>query len=185
MTDQQDSPSSTTIRLKNASNKHLTKQLFHEMWVNLDSSLRSPQLPPFTLHSARKGCTNFGKVYVELEDPSGYKITQQLLGGDYRHWLNLLKCSWFQEAKELWDAELEAKLFSKGLDAVKAIAKDEEHKGRLQAAKILVDKGYAPKSANKPARGRPTTEEVSGYLKEAAHAEKVLNDDLERIRSIG
>lgn len=172
------------MKLKNASGKHYTKQLFHEMWSNLLQSERVGEKAPYTLYNDREGCTNFGKMYVDLGDTSGYKITQTLLGGDYKHWLVLMKCNWFVEAKEVWDKELEAKLYSQGLDAIKAIAKDEQAKGRLQAAKILVDLKSGPKIGSKGSRGRPSTEEVQGYLKEAAHAEKALQDDLERIRSV-
>lgn len=175
------------VILRNSNNKHYTKQLFHEMWVNLTQQERVGDKAPFTLFSDREGYVNFGKEYVKLGDTSGYKITQLLLNGDYSHWLNLMKCLWFKDAKEFWDKELEAKLFAEGLSVVKEIAKDPSHKGRLQAAKILLDKGASPtpsKMGSKGRRGRPTTEEVSGYLKEEAEAQKTLQDDFERIRSV-
>lgn len=172
------------VTLKNASGKHLTKQLFHEMLSTLDMESRTVEKAPFTLYQDRPGQINFGKAYVDLADPSGYRITQLYLAGDYKHWIALTKCSWFNEAKEVWDKELEAKLFAEGMEAIKDIAKDETHKGRLQAAKILVDKGYASKLDSKARRGRPTTEEVSGYLKEEANSQRALQDDLERIRSV-
>lgn len=170
--------------LKNSGGRHYTKQLFHEMWSLLQSELRVGEQAPFTLYQDRPNHINFGKAYVDLADPSGYKITQLYLGGDYKHWIALCNCSWFVEAKEAWDKELEAKLFSEGLSAIKDIAKDETHKGRLQAAKILVDKGYASKMDSKPRRGRPSTEEVEGHLKEAVRSERALQEDLERIRSV-
>lgn len=172
------------FNLKNSGGKHYTKQLFHETWSTLESDLRVGTQAPFTLYQDKPNHINFGKAYVDLADPSGYRITQLYLGGDYKHWLSLCKCSWFLEAKEVWDKELEAKLFSEGIAAIKEIAKDESHKGRLQAAKILVDKGYASKLDSKARRGRPSTEEVEGHLKESARAEKALQDDLERIRSV-
>jgi hypothetical protein len=172
------------LKLKNDSGKHYTKQLFHEMWSTLDFDNRVGDKAPFTLYQDRPNHINFGKAYVDLADPSGYRITQLYLNGDYKHWIALTKCSWFNEAKEVWDKELEAKLFAEGMEAIKDIAKDETHKGRLQAAKILVDKGYASKMDSKGRRGRPSTEEVSGYLKEEASAQKALQDDLERIRSV-
>lgn len=173
-----------SYQLKNSQGKHYTKQLFHEMWIQLDSNVRTLEKAPFCLWSNRPGQINFGKVYVELGDPSGYKITQQLLNGDFKHWVNLNKCSWFLEAKTLWDQELEAKLFAEGIEAIKDIAKDENHKGRLSAARVLVDKGYASKIDSKARRGRPSTQEVQGQLRQDADAQKALNDDLERIRAV-
>lgn len=174
------------VRLKNASGKHYTKQLFYEIWNNLDINNRVGEQPPFTLYVDKPGMVNFGKAYIETEDPSGYKITQKLLGGDYKHWMALLKCTWFLESKEVWDKELEARLYSRGLEAIKEIAMDENHKGRLQAARLLVDKSYSTsKMDSKASRGRPTKEEVQGHIREAVHAEKALQDDLERIRSVG
>jgi hypothetical protein len=126
----------------------------------------------------------FGKAYVSFGDTTGYHMTQAYLNGDYSHWQTLLKCLWFKEAKEAWDEELNAKLAAEGLKTIREIAKDEDHKGRLQAARILLQRGDASKIRSKGLRGRPSTEEVSGYLKEAAHAEKALQDDLERIQVV-
>ena len=170
--------------LKNSLNKKYTKQLFYEPWTLLSKDYRTVEHPPFTLYNERKGHISFGRRYIFLADPSGYEITQELLKGDYSHWLELMKCPWFLTAKEQWDKELEAKLYSEGLKVLRMIAQGDTAQA-MQAAKILVGKDYSPnKIRSKPARGRPTTEEVQGALKQETDAQKTLQDDLARIRAV-
>lgn len=141
--------------------------------------------PMFTLHHDRPGLINLRRVYVELGDPTGYQLATRYLE-DYSHWLMLNKCSWFAEAKEQWDIELDAKLSSEGLAAIRMYSdgvEDVSPAVQLQAAKYLADKNYR-KMSKAPSRGRPSKEEVAGNLKvETVHAAQ-LADDLSRIRLV-
>lgn len=159
---------------------YFTSQLFYERQVLMHSEKKVGK-PVFTLHKDIPGLINFGKRYVALEDPTGYKVTQELLNGDFIHWGYLMRSSWFIAAKEKWDEELDAKLTSKGLDAIQGIAKEEEASPaiRLQAAKFLATKGYQPKTTKK--RGRPTSLEVESELKHATELQTTINEDLARI----
>lgn len=166
-----------------SSNGHyFTQQLFWERSMNLTDKERSVQ-PVFTLSKEVEGFICFGKEYVAALDPSGYKITQTLLNGDYKHWITLIGCSWFRDAKEEWDKEIDAKLFAEGMDAVRSIKDDDEVPAsvRLQAARMLVQKGYKEKVPN---RGRPSKDEVKGELKRAAQEINEVDKDLERIRLV-
>lgn len=166
-----------------ANNGHyFTQQLFHERTIGFSDKERTIQ-PMFTLHKEVEGLICFGKEYVATLDPSGYKVTQTLLNGDYKHWTTLMGCSWFKEAKEEWDKEIEARLFAEGMDAVRSIKNDDEVPAsvRLQAARMLVQKGYKEKVPN---RGRPSKEEVQGELKRAVQEVNEVDKDLERIKLV-
>jgi hypothetical protein len=168
----------SAFKLRNGSGKRYTKQLFREQWANMAVDIRVEEAPPFSLYNNYPNTINFGKLYVQLGDPSGYKITQQLLGGDFKHWLDLMKCGWFVEAKKLWDMELDAKLASEGLDKIREVAGSED-KGALQAARYLADN-----FAGKKVRGRPTKEEVDGAMKQELSDRQTVDDDFLRIQVV-
>jgi len=169
-------------------NVRYTRLLFwdqHQL-LPIDSRTRDPM---FTLHHDKEGLINLRKAYVSLGDPTGYKLSQVYLE-DFSHWQLLMKCPWFKEAKEVWDLELDAKLASEGLDAIKTYADGVEGVSpavQLTAARYLADKAY--KRSGKPqssgaGRGRPSKEEVEGNLKaETASAAEVAKD-LDRIRLV-
>lgn len=169
--------------MKNASGRYYTKALFWEQMETVMISLRPLEHVPYTLHKDREGCINFGKRYVELADPSGYKISQELLH-DYRHWQALMECQWFKVAKELWDQELEAKLTAEAIDTIRTIAKlgDANPGQALSAAKFLAEKGYRKKEEK--TRGRPSKAEIEKELKKDMEEQKEIAADLSRLRVI-
>lgn len=167
--------------------KYYTSQLFYERYSKMPTHKKVGK-PKFTLYRNIEGFINFGERYVALEDPSGYKVTQELLNGDYKHWILLNEQKWFTDAKKLWDRELDAKLMARGLDAIKQIARgdDEEVKPpiKLQAAKFLATRGYVLPE-QKSSRGRPTKEEVEGELRREAGLQATISEDLARIGKKG
>lgn len=171
------STETSPIILRNPNNARYTKQLFYETWTSLPQELRVTVKPPFCLYGKRAGFISFGKSYVDLGDPTGYKITQLYLDGDYDHWCMLLKCTWFKEAKETWDRELDAKLASEGLETIRAIAKDDEDKRSLTAARFLANKEYKEKTR----AGRPTKAQVAGAIAQEARESSAVEDDMKRI----
>ncbi len=166
---------------------YYTAQLFYERYTRMPVEKKVGS-PKFTLHRNIDGFINFGARYVALEDPTGYKVTQELLNGEYAHWVTLMEQKWFRDAKAVWDKELDAKLMARGLDSIMQIARgdDEEVKPpvRLQAAKFLATRGYVLPE-QKSNRGRPTKEEVEGELKREAGIQATLSEDLARIGKKG
>ena len=73
-----------------------------------------------------------------------------------------------------WQHELDIRLKAQGIKAIMRHSLDDDPKG-LQAAKYLVEKGYAKRA------GRPSKEEVERELKTDAKAAKDRQSDLERI----
>lgn len=167
------------------SNHRYTKQLFYELSRDMIIEARTFE-PLYTLHQDVEGYINFRREYISDRDPTGYKTASRLLE-NYDHWQLLMKSLWFKEAKELWDAEMSAAIEQEAMAIVRGILRDKELKPaeRLSAAKILLSVHNPSKKTVQARRGRPSAEEVEGNLKADTAAEKAMQDDLERIRSIG
>lgn len=160
---------------KNETNQRYSKQLFHEMWVNLPIEKRTVE-PAFTLYQKKDGLICLREEYVKDEDPTGYTTAMRIFG-EYAYWTYLMGVAWFREAKKTWDLELDAKLESKGLTKIIAIANSDD-KGALQAARYLANLEYHKTGAK---RGRPTNDEVEGRLKAAAEELSQSDEDARRI----
>lgn len=163
-----------------ANGTRFTKQLFIDMLQNASDHKKIEGVARYTLHQDLEGYVNFRREYVLDMDKTGYKTANRLLE-NYDHWLLLMKRPWFKEAKEIWDAEIDAKLESEAQDVLRNILKDDEAKKseKIAAAKTLL--GRVAKRDTSPKRGRPTAEEIRGNLKQMTEEEKTLHDDRARI----
>lgn len=173
-----------TLRMqnfKNASGRYYTRQLFWEEAVNIIPGRTSTEAR-FTLYKDKPGLINFGRAYVEEADPSGYKVSKRLLNGDYTLWTVLMGCRWFVTAKDFWDKELDAKLFSEGMDKIRELAESGMPAQKLAASKYLANKEY--KKDRSTTKGRPTKEAVDRAAKDLATSDRDLDEDLRRIKGI-
>lgn len=166
-------------RFKGVTGKYFTRQLFYEQSVDLMIEHRVIK-PLFCLHKDREGLINFGKVYVKEADPSGYQLVQKILDGDYTLWTVLLGCRWFIAAKEIWDKELDAKLYSEGMEEIRTLAKDGMPAQKLAAAKFLATKQYRKDSS--VGKGRPRREDIDRAARDLAVTDRDLEADIKRIR---
>jgi len=165
---------------KNSQGKYYTRQLFWEESIELSNETRRID-PVFTLYADKPGLINFGKAYVESEDPTGYKVAQELLGG-YQLWTLLMKSRWFQTAKSIWDNEMDARLASQGISKLKDLLENGTPPQKLAAAKYFADKEYRKDKTN--SRGRPSKDEIAASAREAAAVDKHLAEDFERIQLV-
>lgn len=166
------------------SNTRYTRQLFAETQNRL--VLEKKVIDPlYSLYYDYEGLVNFRKEYVRLGDPTGYKLAELYLE-DYDHWQQLMKASWFVEAKAVWDIELDAKLKADAMQEIKKLVSDEEVAPavRLSAAKFMATGGHRAKPEPKAKRGRPSKEEVEGELKREAELDRDFADDLKRIKLV-
>lgn len=163
-----------------ANGKYFTRQLFYEEFVNLTIEQRVVEKPMFSLYKNRPGTINFGKAYVESRDPTGYRVTQELLNGDYTLWTVLMGCRWFVAAKEVWDRELDAALASDAIQEIQFLMKEGMPAQKLAAAKYLANREY--KKDKTATKGRPKREDIDKAAKDLAVSEKELAEDLKRIR---
>lgn len=164
-------------KFKASNGKFFSKQLFWEEWINLPIDQRIIDAP-FSLHKDKPGRINFGKTYVAMRDPTGYKATMELLG-DYNHWVVLMGCRWFVAAKEIWDREMEAMISSEALDQIGILMKEGLPAQRLAAAKYLANREY--KKDKTASKGRPRREDIDRAAKDMAANEADIQDDLRRI----
>ena len=166
--------------LKERQGKFYTRQLLWEEWVNMEIVNRVID-PKFSLYSDKEGLINFGRAYVESEDPTGYTVANELLGG-YRHWTILMQSPWFQTAKKIWDEELDARLVAKGLVRLKDLLENGAPAQQAVAAKYFADKEYRKDKTT--SRGRPTKAQVSEEARKAAEINSQVADDLKRIKVV-
>lgn len=157
-----------------------TRCLFYETCVGIEVARRNCE-PVFTLHADIPDLLNFGTEYIRDMDPTGYTTSKRILK-DYQHWLHLMKFTWFTNAKEQWDMEIDARVRSEAIASIRVIANDPEDKGALQAAKYLADKGLSENA--KKGRGRPSKLEVEAALKAETEEQKRIEKDMERIFSL-
>lgn len=167
----------TSNQFRTPTGKYYTRQLFWEEWVTLMLEHRAIN-PVFTLHKDKPGLINFGRAYVESRDPTGYTVSQELLG-DYSLWITLMGCRWFVAAKEIWDREMDAAIKSEAMKEIRELSKDGLPAQRLAAAKYLANKEY--RKDNTASKGRPKREDIDRAAKEMAATERDIEEDLKRI----
>jgi hypothetical protein len=166
---------------KNETNQRYSKQLFLEKWRELPIALRVVE-PPFTLNSQKEGLICFRTEYVNDADPTGYKTAMRIFG-EYEYWEYLTSIAWFREALQDWDRELDSKLRSENIAKIRELAKGEDAKA-LNAAKFLATLEYRKATSANPKRGRPSSEEVEGRLKQEASERDAVDEDAARIRLV-
>jgi hypothetical protein len=171
----------TESRFRGTSGKYFTRQLFWDEYITLTTEYRV-FTPIFSLHKDKEGLINFGKVYVEEGDPTGYQLTQRILDGEYNLWTTLMSCRWFVAAKAIWDRELDAKLVSEGMKEIRTLAKDGLPAQRLAAAKFLATKSYRKDGA--ASKGRPKQDDIDKAAKDLAATERDIIEDLKRIKGV-
>lgn len=112
------------------------------------------------------------KRYLEMEDVGEYLFAcEYLLGWD--HWQRLCENKQTAAHIDKWRYELELKLRSQAILAIKAKAKFE--KG-INAAKWLAEKGWDKRKA-----GRPSKEDVENEVKMQADLHYLFAEDAKRI----
>ena len=120
-----------------------------------------------------KALISLRKRFVDSDDPTGYLISQEFLGG-YSHWDAICKSSLRTEV-EKWQEELEVKLRSIGLlNAINSAIS-----GNFNASKFLAEKGWSKRVA-----GRPTNEEVERAAKQEAKLTSAFADDMKRLEML-
>jgi len=110
------------------------------------SLFKETSLPPreyviYTMQEARI-------LFVECEDPTGYKFATEYLGG-WKHWLALKRSTKVNEFILEWEEELEVKLRSKAI--LNMLKLSDGDKG-YQANKFLIDGGWKQKKAGRPSK---------------------------------
>jgi hypothetical protein len=149
----------------------LTKALFWEE--------RHPDYTPsFTLRDedrTENGVTypSLKRIYLEYSDPTEYSFAIEVIGS-WDHWQTLAKSFVFRPYIQKWRDELEVKLRSEALRAMRETAKHEGSKGTT-AAKYLAEKGWEKKA------GRPSNAEIERQKKIHSGITSEIEADAERL----
>lgn len=117
------------------------------------------------------------KLYLETGDPTEYKFANQFLAG-WDHWQKIINNKQLLSYIESWRVELEIKLRSDGVMAVRQHARS-HNPTAWQAAKWLADKGWDVRGV-----GRPSKEEVDREVKIKAGVVSQFDEDSERLKLI-
>lgn len=159
------------MNFKDPNGRFFTKSLFWE--YSYDTGYQYTQ---YTLkREPHQGYPSFYQKYLELLDPTEYKVATTLLGG-WDHWEQLLKASWFNSEVLQWRRELAAKIESMAMDRLITLASSPSDKNAFAAAKYLHER--AEKAAGKRDPGRPRG---SGPNQRATH-QRASQDVLEASR---
>lgn len=135
---------------------------------------------PFTLKKEDVGnYKSLHKLYMEYSDPSEYNFAMGVLGS-WDHWVKLENSNWFYTMLQDWRAELTAKLSSEHWELMRKISTEgKTYTERQNAIKWLDQQIKARTTSSK--RGRPTTEEVQGALKDELRAMDEIKNDAARL----
>lgn len=167
-------------KFKSSNGRYYTRQLFWEESIEMANSAKAVE-PMFTLYTDKEGLINFGKEYVESEDPTGYKVSQKLLDG-YRMWTILMQAKWFQTAKKLWDEELDARLSSKGIEKLQEMLENGKPQQQAAAAKYFADKEFRKDKTR--SKGRPSKAQIAEEVRKEALLSDKFSEDYKRIQLV-
>ena len=160
---------------KDTKNRWRTQSLFAET-ISTKYSGRADKYPPlYTLRDKDyDGLPSLHRLYIELEDPTGYLIANEYLGG-WQHWLVLTRLKWFKEYLAIWQDELDVLLKVRGL---RQIVKDagSDSKTALASAKYLANAQYKDRRV-----GRPSKAEIDAEREKEAAIDKQLAEEAERV----
>lgn len=127
------------------------------------------------------GLISVKRVYMDLADPTEYKIAVNLFGG-LGHWRTLCGLPWFMEFLSQWRKELKAKIRSGATEKLISIA-DSSSQGALQALRTVIteDLIFKPfvmeeQEEQKSGAGRPKKVKLREEI-----ADDILGDDAARI----
>ena len=130
----------------------------------------------FTLkRDNRDGYTSMYLKYMEISDPTEYKVAIQLLGS-WQHWVLLTEANWFKEHLDIWREELKVKLASERYHEM--LKNVDDPKTTVAATKWLAD-NYGEKHT--PKRGRPSATEKQDYLRNLKQETSEIDEDAQRI----
>lgn len=116
-------------------------------------------------------------LYLMYSDPTEYSFAMGVFGS-LKCWYKIANNKELSEYVNRWRDDLEVKLRSEGVMAIRDLATDEGSKSRLAAAKWLAEKGWEGKQ-----RGRPSKQEIAKNSKTMTRVEEALSDDYDRIFS--
>jgi hypothetical protein len=165
---------------KNKQNNYLTKSLFYE-WCydtgNYDYAIFTTKEEDIFVDGKRY--QSILRLFLECDDPTGYKFANTHLGSWY-HYEKLLASPWFKAIIDKALKELEIKMKSQALLSIVKQAKDPTSKSSFQASKFLLDQNWIEK--DNPV-GRPSKERILEEAQKMMNDKEEIEEDFARLIS--
>lgn len=163
------------FRLSNR--KRLLKGLFYEQTGADKTGVK------YTLKDEdHLGFPSLSRLYLEVGDPTEYQFSLLYLES-WDHWLQLCECNWFKPYLNRWRQELEVKIKSTALAAIK-LEVSTNGKNAFAANKFLIEKGWEPKQGQSRTVGRPTKESIKQAAQDLLNHSDEVNEDYKRLNNI-
>jgi len=136
----------------------------------------------FTLKKQdHKGKISLYRKYMEIGDPTEYKVAIQILGS-WDHWEALKRSKWFMVHLTGWREELKVRMESERYYDMLHIQRNvkTDSPQAVQATKWLADRYGDSKDVTRKA-GRPSKEEKAAHLKQIEQEQEYINEDVKRL----
>jgi hypothetical protein len=160
--------------------QRLLKGLFYEMTQPDDR-----QNVLYTLKDRdHKGYKSLYTLYIAEGDPWEHTFAEKYFDG-WDHWEDLCNCRWFKPYIDRWRNELEVKIRSQALRAIREEAEAATPQS-YQANKFLLEKGWVTRKEptqeeRRNKRGRPSKEEILKSADELARSFNQISEDADRL----
>ena len=165
-------------KFRNEQNVRYLARLFYEAHADKSNTL-------YTLkEDDHLGYPSFYRLYLELNDPTEYRVATELLEG-VDHWNMLCSSDWFQPYLAKMRYALNLKLKSEMVEKVRADANDPNSKTRTASAKFLIDRGLDVVSPDRRKAGRPSKAELQAATKDQTTNRNDIEDDYNRVVNFG
>lgn len=116
------------------------------------------------------------KLYSEEDDPTEYSFVRKHIGS-LEEWDLLCNTPWFKPIVSQWRRELDLKIKSKALRALRSVASGDT-RDAFVANRYLLDGNWKD---TKTKRGRPSKQEVLDEANRMASDTRRIEDDWDRI----
>lgn len=116
------------------------------------------------------------KLYLEEDDPTEYSFLRKYIGS-LEEWDTLCLTPWFRPIIGQWRKELDLKIKSKALRALRLVASGDT-RDAFVANRYLLDGNW---KETKVKRGRPSKQEIQDEVNKQASDTKRIEQDWDRI----
>lgn len=162
---------------KSSTGSFLTQALFYEK-----NTFDNRKGVLYTLKTRdHKGFPSLKRLYFELDDPTEYKVANDLFDG-WEHWLVLCELAWFKPFVQEWRTEMAVKRASESLDCMIGEVRS-GGKGAAPAARYLLSSDWLAETSKGKAKkvGRPSKEDIKNKLQEQVNEMSNVDKDAERV----
>lgn len=161
-------------KFRNEHNRSIERDLFE------DISLR-PEHIIYTLSRNDTKYPSLYLLYIQEEDLTEFEFATKYFES-YQHWKSITQKFWMAQHIAEWREELELKIKARNLKSLINKAESDS-----SVAKYLLDNKWIEDAQNNNQgtnlRGRPSKQEIKNHLRLITEQEKMIEDDIERMKA--